>query len=85
MDVRFLLLFVVSWGTQSRSIDIFIGLNVVRILSIIALLLVFASSIVVMVHDIQAVNHFVVAGKAGGNSTSTDTQLDSDYIEYVFR
>jgi len=38
----------------------FIGLNVVRILSIIALLLVFASSLLVMVRDIRAVNALAV-------------------------
>lgn len=62
----------------------FIGLNVVRAFSIIALLLVFASSIVVMAHDIQAVNHFVSAGKASKDSSSTNStvspQLDDDYI-----
>jgi len=62
----------------------FIGLNIVRILSIIALVLVFASSIVVMVHDIQAVNHFVAEGKVADNSTSTDHMVDCDYIEFVY-
>lgn len=62
----------------------FIGLNVVRALSIIALLLVFSSSVVVMAHDIQAVNHFIAAGKAVKDSTSTNStdssRLDDDYI-----
>ncbi|KAJ6559225.1 hypothetical protein DFH09DRAFT_1247999 [Mycena vulgaris] len=48
--------------------DTFIGLNVLRILSIIGLLLVFSSNIVTLVHDIQAVNHFQ-AGKAAAGST----------------
>jgi hypothetical protein len=61
--------------------DIFIGLNAVRTLSIIALLLVFSSSIFVMVTDIQAVNYFQAAGHAG-NSTMNDLQ-DCDYIEYA--
>jgi len=63
----------------------FIGLNIVRTLSIIALLLVFASNIVTLVHDIQAVNRFLAAGKAntdptGANSTLIDMS-DCDYIE----
>ena len=73
--------------------DIFIGLNVVRALSIIALLLLFASSIVTMVQDIRSVNAFIAAGKASpdirtadANSTSTDIDCingDTDYVEYV--
>ncbi|KAG2151066.1 uncharacterized protein EDB93DRAFT_1140812 [Suillus bovinus] len=47
---------------------IFISLNTVRVLSIIALLLVFSSSIMVMVDDIEAVNVFV---DGGSNSNST--------------
>ncbi|KAI0270618.1 hypothetical protein BC834DRAFT_862267 [Gloeopeniophorella convolvens] len=57
---------------------VFIGLNGVRALSIIACLLVFASSIVTMVHDVEAVNHFIQAGKS--NSTEADNLLDCDYI-----
>ncbi|KAI0759022.1 hypothetical protein C8Q74DRAFT_1319797 [Fomes fomentarius] len=68
---------------------IFIGLNAVRVLSIVALLLLFASSIVTMVHDIQSVNAFVAAGLANPNiravdvnSTDTDCiSVDSDYVE----
>ncbi|KAG6820321.1 hypothetical protein H0H93_002170 [Arthromyces matolae] len=67
---------------------VFIGLNGVRILSVIALVLVFASNIVTLVNDIEAVNHFVVAGKSGSNSTivssdgtnSTLSMMDMDYI-----
>ncbi|KAF5376129.1 hypothetical protein D9615_007712 [Tricholomella constricta] len=66
----------------------FIGLNGVRILSIIALTLVFASNIVTLVHDIQAVNRFITAGKLASNSTtdattnanSTLQMSDMDYI-----
>ncbi|KAG0706225.1 hypothetical protein DFH29DRAFT_996130 [Suillus ampliporus] len=50
---------------------VFISLNAARTLSIIALLLVFSSSILVMVDDIEAVNAFV---NGGSNSNST-----SDY------
>ncbi|KAI1789733.1 hypothetical protein LXA43DRAFT_556001 [Ganoderma leucocontextum] len=70
---------------------IFIGLNVVRALSIIALVLLFASSIVTMVHDVQAVNAFISAGKADPNirvaSNATNTtdfdcvNGDTDYVE----
>lgn len=65
----------------------FIGLNGVRILSIIALILVFASNIVTLVNDIKAVNHFITAGKTASNSTtdasitnSTLHMIDMDYI-----
>ncbi|KAH9013024.1 hypothetical protein EDB85DRAFT_2032044 [Lactarius pseudohatsudake] len=57
---------------------VFLGLNGVRVLSIIACLLVFSSSIVTMVHDVEAVNDFVAAGKA--NSTSAESLLACDYI-----
>jgi hypothetical protein len=51
----------------------FIGLNVVRFLSVVSLLLVFSSSIFVMVNDIRAVNHFMAA-------RDVDME-DCDYIE----
>jgi hypothetical protein len=60
-------------------LDTFIGLNAIRVLSIISLLLVFASSIVIMVHDIQAVNRFVQAG----SSSSDSSEMDYNYIECV--
>jgi len=60
----------------------FIGLNAVRFLSVVALILVFASSVVTLVHDIEGVNRFVHAGKAdAGNSTLTDDLTDCDYID----
>lgn len=47
-----------------------------RILSIIAMLLVFASSIFVLVNDVEAVNHFM--------KNVTDEDLtDCEYIECV--
>jgi len=67
----------------------FIGLNIIRVLSIIALLLVFASNIVTLVNDIKAVNYFTNVGKhadattsSGGvvNATMQAVILDSDYI-----
>ncbi|KAI0284082.1 hypothetical protein BC826DRAFT_169504 [Russula brevipes] len=57
---------------------IFIGLNVLRMLSIIACLLVFSSSLVTMVHDVEAVNNLLVAQKS--NSTAADSLVDCDYI-----
>lgn len=57
-----------------------------RILSIIALILVFASNIVTLVHDVQAVNRFVAAGKqvqtnsADASNTTLTDMLDFDYI-----
>lgn len=60
---------------------IFLGLNAVRVLSIIGLLLVFSSSILVMVTNIKAVNRF----QANRIANSTDLMLDCDYIECVWR
>ncbi|KAJ2929578.1 hypothetical protein H1R20_g7515, partial [Candolleomyces eurysporus] len=57
----------------------FIGLNVVRALSIVSLILVFASSIVVMVTNIKAVNAF--EANKGSNSTNGHGMVDCDYIE----
>ena len=53
------------------------GLNAVRALSIITLLLVFSSQIVVVVKNVKAVNAFV---KNSGNASD---YLNCDYIEYV--
>ncbi|ESK90209.1 hypothetical protein Moror_7743 [Moniliophthora roreri MCA 2997] len=57
---------------------IFFGLNAVRFLSIISLILVFASGIFVMATNIQAVNAFEAAKI---NSTAEDLMTDCDYIE----
>jgi len=57
---------------------IFIGLNAARVLSIITLLLVFSSSIVTLVHDIEAVNKFTEVKQSGN---STESVLACDYIE----
>jgi hypothetical protein len=64
------------------SAVVFIGLNIVRILSIVALILVFASSILVMVNDVTAVNSFMSAAQASGNSTESFLE-NCDYIELV--
>ena len=63
----------------------FIGLNGVRILSIIALILVFASNIVTLVHDIQAVNKFLAEGRTVTSSgqapnATMEVMMSSDYI-----
>jgi len=57
---------------------IFIALNAIRALSLIALILVFASNIQVIVHDIQGVNAFMNAQSSG---TLDDNMVDCDYIE----
>ncbi|KAI0651177.1 hypothetical protein C8Q79DRAFT_1107440 [Trametes meyenii] len=74
---------------NTRQGYIFIGLNVVRALSIIALLLLFASSIVTMVQDVKSVNAFIAAGKVDsnirattGNGTEVDCiNVDTDYVD----
>ncbi|PFH47553.1 hypothetical protein AMATHDRAFT_151825 [Amanita thiersii Skay4041] len=55
--------------------DLFIGLNVIRLVSIVTLVLVIASNIVTLVHDVLAVNRDGVIT----NSTLMGIQ-DSDYI-----
>lgn len=57
---------------------IFIALNAIRVLSLIALILVFASNIEVIVQDIQGVNRFMTAQSAG---SLDDDMIDCDYIE----
>lgn len=60
----------------------FFGLNAIRVIGIVSLILVFASSILVMVMDIIAVNTFLEDAKASG--TPVDQLLEGcDYIEYV--
>ncbi|KAG2350082.1 hypothetical protein BDR05DRAFT_902073 [Suillus weaverae] len=58
---------------------IFFGLNAVRFLSIVSLILVFASSIFVIVTDVEAVNAFEAA-KQSGNVTAQDL-AGCEYIE----
>ncbi|KAG2052863.1 hypothetical protein BDR06DRAFT_989962 [Suillus hirtellus] len=58
---------------------IFFGLNIVRFLSIVSLILVFASSIFVIVTDVEAVNAFEAA-RQSGNVTAQDF-ADCEYIE----
>ena len=49
------MLIVLHWFTL-LSLDVFYGLTTVRALSVVAILLAFASSIVAMVSDVRAVN-----------------------------
>ncbi|KAJ7459834.1 hypothetical protein FB451DRAFT_1097139 [Mycena latifolia] len=62
----------------------FLGLNALRILSIIGLLLTFSSSVVALTHDIQAVNRFQAGKAAAGDSVNSNATaedfLHSDYI-----
>lgn len=57
----------------------FIGLNIVRALSLITLILVFSSTIFVIVTNIKAVNYF----DSQKNGTDSASLLECDYIEYV--
>ncbi|KAF8136668.1 hypothetical protein EV363DRAFT_1447025 [Boletus edulis] len=57
---------------------IFFTLNAVRVLSIVSLLLVFASSILVIVNDVEAVNEYDSA-KQSSNATS-EAFADCEYI-----
>jgi len=54
----------------------FIVLNVIRIISVIALMLVFASSVFALVKDITAWNHFVDAGYKNTILVGNDTIVD---------
>jgi hypothetical protein len=63
---------------------LFIALNVIRIISITALLLVFASSIFTLVQDVTAWNRFVDAGysnsiSVGKNMNNTVIDIGDDY------
>jgi len=57
---------------------VFIGLNIIRVLSIISLLLMLASSIFTMVSDVKAVNQLTIDEQHGLNSTIV--QETNDYI-----
>lgn len=64
----------------NTALDTFIALNGIRILSIIALLLVFASNIVTLVQDVQAVNRFVTYSKNNSAQTDNSTMTNMNYI-----
>ena len=67
-------------GLNTPVLVCFFGLNAIRLIGIISLILVFASSILVMVTDITAVNTFLDDAK--GSGTPVDQLLEGcDYIE----
>ena len=55
----------------------FMGLNAVRVLSLVSLILVFSSTIYVMVTNVKAVNYFEA------NKVNATDLVDCDYIESV--
>ncbi|KAF8559860.1 hypothetical protein OG21DRAFT_1503083 [Imleria badia] len=59
---------------------IFFGLNAVRVLSIVSLLLVFASSILVIVTDIEAVNAYQSAKQTSNTTSANEAFVDCEYI-----
>ncbi|TFK23436.1 hypothetical protein FA15DRAFT_642423 [Coprinopsis marcescibilis] len=59
----------------------FIGLNVVRLLSVVSLMLVFASTILVMVNNIKAVNRFEDLKLEVNGTVEAEELLDCDYID----
>ncbi|KAK7688653.1 hypothetical protein QCA50_008191 [Cerrena zonata] len=61
----------------------FFGLNAVRALSILTLLLLFASSVVTMANDIKAVNAFVAASKQSSSSNSTAEDCADGQCDYI--
>jgi len=61
----------------------FIGLNIIRVLSIIALLLVLASNAVTLANDIKAVNRFVEGGKHVVNVTGSDGAVNGTMEAFV--
>jgi len=56
------------------STDVFLGLNVVRLLSMIACILVLASNIITLVEDVKAVNKFEATE---GNNPMTESNDNS--------
>lgn len=74
---------VVSFNCNT---DVFISLNIVRVLSIIALVLVLASNIFTLVNDVRAVDAFVASGNSVGSSgfgatgSNSTAVYNNDYI-----
>ncbi|KIY47670.1 hypothetical protein FISHEDRAFT_44960 [Fistulina hepatica ATCC 64428] len=61
----------------------FIGLNGVRILSIIIMLLVFASNIVTLVHDVEAVNTYYSESHNSTSSSSSNSTTSASNDDYI--
>jgi len=60
---------------------VFIGLNIIRVLSIISLILVFGSSIMTLVQDVQAFNAYQNdPNRSDALSRSNSTDVSRDYI-----
>jgi len=60
---------------------VFIGLNIIRALSIISLILVFSSSIMTLVDDVEAFNSFQNAPNSSGTlSSDNSTTIAHDYV-----
>ena len=74
------LLVLLGANVSTSHVDIFIGLNVIRALTMIALILVFASNILTMVDDVKAVNAFESSVKAS-DTTLANATANCDYIE----
>lgn len=66
-------------------VAIFLGLNAVRFFSLVGLILVFASSIVVLVNDIHAIQRAsspqVVVANGTDSTLTDDSMVDCDYLE----
>ncbi|KAK4686137.1 hypothetical protein P7C73_g3994, partial [Tremellales sp. Uapishka_1] len=60
---------------------IFIGLNILRLLSIVSLLLVFAANVVTMADDIKAIKASSASG-ASSSALNSTADWDCDYVEY---
>jgi len=61
---------------------LFIGLNVVRIISIVSLILVFASNIQVLALDVAAVNQYAAEGR-GSNPATNATLSQMEGYDYI--
>jgi hypothetical protein len=60
---------------------VFIGLNIIRALSIISLILVFSSSIMTLVHDVEAFNSYQNnPSRTNVHSSDNSTTVSRDYI-----
>ncbi|EIW73472.1 hypothetical protein TREMEDRAFT_67381 [Tremella mesenterica DSM 1558] len=61
---------------------IFIGLNLLRLLSIVALLLCLAANTVTMADDVKAIKAASHVPSSNSTMTATLSDIDCDYIEY---
>ena len=67
---------------DSPVLVFFFGLNAIRVIGIVSLILVFASSILVMVTDVAAVNTFLEDAEDSGTPV-VQLLKGCDYIEYM--